>query len=446
MSTVLEQLQTTGFKVVVRDTQTGKTRTLRLVGQGPWDLDADHSIDIDGDARQQTTVAPPPDSAITLRIACTRQSEGVRVGATGSGAKAWTAHQRTLLGAPWQLDEKGAPFAQLVKTATFLEDLRAAHPDATIDTADCLDTDLLYSGRTAPDTDERHNLGRAGRRGERPGIDAPTVAAAPTPTPTPAPVDTAPDVPPPAKRSRRKRDPIAAGPGDLQWTPVTENGVEGFAAPWEDGAYKLLHIAGDAYGLFYERSAGGYDMILCGNLDEARAAAAQHMAGMSISQVARAACTAKTSKAPCRSPRTTRVHSAEELRTRHFTPRFEKAFQLAIDEGMSLCADHKGIQTHSDLTVPEALEILRERGADAIYALETLRPEPAEPRSPAAPASPAEPTPAPTIAAPAAPTAPAAPRVAPAAPAEPTPAPTSSADQALIDSFAAALNRFEEDD
>jgi hypothetical protein len=170
MSTVLEQLQTTGFKVVVRDTQTGKTRTLRLVGQGPWDLDADTAIDIDGEAgpRPQVTVAPPPDSAITLRIACTREDTSVRIGASGSGAKAWTAHQRTLLGAPWQLDAQGAPFTLLTKTPTLLDDLRAAHPDVTIDTADCQDTDMFFSGRTAADTAARRSAGRAGRRGEKP--------------------------------------------------------------------------------------------------------------------------------------------------------------------------------------------------------------------------------------------------------------------------------------
>ena len=377
MSTVLEQLQTTGFKVVVRDTQTGQTRTLRLVGQGPWDLDAETAIDINGDAgpRPQATVAPPPDSAITLRIACTREDTRVRIGATGSGAKAWTAHQRTLLGAQWQLDAQGAPFALLEKTPTLLDDLRAAHPDAAIDTADCQDTDLLYSGRTASDTAARHSAGRAGRRGEKAATEAP--AAAETPTPAPAQVvaepETRPD--PPAKRHRRKREKPAAGPGELTWSPITENGVEGFSAPWKDGVYKLLHVAGDAYGLFYEREAGGYDMILCGDLDEAKAAAAEHMSGMPVSQVARAACAGKSSKAPCRSPRTTRVHSAEELRTRYFTPRYEKAFKDAIDEGMSLCADLDGLQTHSDLSVTEALELLRERGEGAVYALENVHPE-----------------------------------------------------------------------
>jgi hypothetical protein len=156
--------------------------------------------------------------------------------------------------------------------------------------------------------------------------------------------------------------------------------VEGFAAPWKDGAYKLLHVAGDAYGLFYEREAGGYDMILCGELDEAKAAAAEHMAGMPVSQVARATCAAKSSKAPCRSPRTTRVHSAEDLRTRYFTPRYEKAFKDAVAEGMSLCADLDGLQTHSDLSVAEALELLRERGEGAVYALENLRSEEPRPR------------------------------------------------------------------
>lgn len=460
MSTVLEQLQTTGFKVVVRDTQTGKTRTLRLVGQGPWDLDADHAIDIDGDARPQTIVAPPPDTAITFRIACSRQSSDVRIGATGSGAKAWTAHQRTLLGAPWHLDEKGAPFAVLAKTPTLLDDLRAAHPDATIDTADCLDTDLLYSGRTAPDTDARHNLGRASRRGERPGADALTVTApapppAPTPVPTPTqtpapPVDAAPDVPPPARRSRRKHETIATGPGDLQWTPITENGVEGFAAPWEDGAYKLLHIAGDAYGLFYERSAGGYDMILCGDLDETRAAAAKHMAGMTVHQVARATCAAKTEKSPCRSPRATRVRDVHDLRTLYDTPRIERAFTLAVRDGMSLCADHGGEQTHCDLTIPQALELLRERGEDAVYALEDLRREAAEEPPEPSPAKPRRPAPTARSATsdstpPASPVAEPAPVTTTAA--EQAPAPTPSAgDQALIDSFAAALSRFEEDD
>lgn len=439
MSTVLEQLQTTGFKVVVRDTQTGKTRTLRLVGQGPWDLDADTAIDIDGEAgpRPQVTVAPPPDTAITLQIACTREDTSVRVGASGSGAKAWTAHHRTLLGAPWQLDAHGAPFTLLAKTPTLLDDLRAAHPGVTIDTDDCQDTDMFFSGRTAADTAARRSAGRAGRRGERPATAAPA-AEAPTLTP---PVAAQPGAPPAAtaKRSRRKRETPAAGPGELTWSPISENGVDGFAAPWKEGAYKLLQVAGDAYGLFYERDAGGYDAILCGELDEAKAAAEQHMAGMSVTQLAKATCGAKSTKAPCRSPRTTRVHSAEELRTRYFTPRYEKAFKDAVADGMSLCADLDGLQTHSDLSVPEALELLRERGEGAVYALENLRSE--EPRREAQPepsaeatsAPPGEPTPAPTI-------------TAPAPSSEPAPAPTSGADKALIDSFAAALSSFEEDD
>ena len=294
------------------------------------------------------------------------------------------------------------------------------------------------SDSSAPDTAARRSAGRAGRRGEKAATEAPAAIAAPTPAP---PAATEPETPPaaPAKRTRRKRETPAAGPGELTWSPITENGVEGFAAPWKEGTYKLLHIAGDAHGLFYERDAGGYDMILCGDLDEAKAAAEQHMSGMPVSQVARAACTAKSAKAPCRSPRTTRVHSAEELRTRYFTPRYEKAFKDAVDEGMSLCADQDGLQTHSDLSVPEALELLRERGEGSIYALENLEPEESrsDPRpvppgpAPVASTPPVEPTPAPTRA----PT-----------PPEPAPAPTSGADKALIDSFAAALSTFEEDD
>jgi hypothetical protein len=98
---------------------------------------------------------------------------------------------------------------------------------------------------------------------------------------------------------------------------------------------------------------------------------------------------------------------------------------------MSLCADLDGLQTHSDLSVAEALELLRERGEDAVYALENLRPE--EPR-PAR--NPAEPSPA------AAPSGPAG-RIGAAITAEPSPsppAPTSAGDKALIDSFAAALS------
>ena len=439
MSTVLEQLQTTGFKVVVRDTQTGKTRTLRLVGQGPWDLDADTAIDIDGEAgpRPQVSVAPPPDTAITLRIACTREDTSVRIGASGSGAKAWTAHHRTLLGAPWQLDAHGAPFTLLAKTPTLLDDLRAAHPGVTIDTDDCQDTDMFFSGRTAADTAARRSAGRAGRRGERPATAAPATEA---PTLAP-PVAAEPEAPPaaPAKRTRRKRETPAAGPGELTWSPISENGVDGFAAPWKDGAYKLLQVAGDAYGLFYERDAGGYDAILCGELDEAKAAAEQHMAGMSVTQLAKATCGAKSTKAPCRSPRTTRVHSAEELRTRYFTPRYEKAFKDAVADGMSLCADLDGLQTHSDLSVPEALELLRERGEGAVYALENLRSEeprreaPPEQSPPGTSAPPGEPTPAPTV-------------TAPTPSSEPAPVPNSPADKALIDSFAAALSSFEEDD
>jgi hypothetical protein len=381
--TILEQVQTTGFRVTVRDTQTNETRTLRLTGNGPWDLDADADVEINEDTgpRPRIPVAPPPDAAITLRIACTRESTGVRVGAVGSGAIAWTAHQKTLLGAKWQRDERGAPFVLLEKTPTLFADLRAAHPDVTIDNADCQDTNLLYSGRTSPETGARQAVGRAGRRGEKPEAAPPVaeVAAEPLkpPTPPPAPPAAAePDVPapPPAKRPR-KHDAVAAGPGELEWVPITENTVEGFAAAWRGGAYKLLHLAGDTYALIYEHGFGGFDMILCGDINEARAAAAAHIDAMPVDQVARAACTTKTAKAPCRSPRRTRVHSVEDLLGLYRTRSVEAAFTAAVRDGMSLCADHAGSQDHSDLSVPQALELLRERGADAVYALAELRRE-----------------------------------------------------------------------
>jgi hypothetical protein len=185
-------------------------------------------------------VAPPPDTAITLRIACTRESSGVRVGAVGSGAIAWTAHQKTLLGAKWQRDERGAPFVLLEKTPTLFADLRAAHPDATIDNADCQDTDLLYSGRTSPETGARQAVGRAGRRGEKPEAAPPVAEVAadhPRKPPTrrrlhrrPRPSPTSPHRRP--RSAPRKHDAVAAGPGDLEWVPITENTVEGFAAAW----------------------------------------------------------------------------------------------------------------------------------------------------------------------------------------------------------------------
>jgi hypothetical protein len=414
---ILEKIQTVGYRVVLRDTTTGHTRTLKLTGSGPWDLDlkaGEDDAEVAVDPGTRTSVAvPPPDEAITLRLVCTRTSTSVRANAVGSGAVAWTASKKTLLGSPWRRDDHGAPFALLEKSPTLLDDLRSALPAVAIDTAECEDVDRLYSGKPpTPDTEARRSVGRAQRRGERvrdedlgraqlaaladrpavPSNTAPPEPAAPATTSTtesaaPSPEKEAAPGPQTRKSRRRKADHVEAGPGELQWTAITEDGVDGFAAPWKGGTYKLMHVSGDTYGLFFQRDAGGYEVIRCGDVAEAKTAAAAHMAGMPGTQAMRAACGPKVPACP--SPRSLRIFGVPDLLARYGTTDVRTAFTAAVGEGMSLCADHAGLQDRRDLSVEDALTLLAERGEGALYALAdaaSLLPSNA-PRSPRADAS-----------------------------------------------------------
>lgn len=411
MTMILEKIQVNGFRVVVRDVATGEARTLKLSGSGPWDLVAPAPDEVESatGARTEPPAQPPPDDAITLRLVCKRDASVVHVHAVGSGAVAWMEHKKTLLGATWGRDLQGAPLVVLPKSPTLADDVRAALPAVKIDTSECEDPDLQYSGQPpSAETEARRATGRTLRRGERLREDQLGQAQldalgrgerlelhADVPAPqTPAPSDASP-APAEAKKERRRRrhEAVEPGPGELQWSAITENDVDGFAAPWRGGNYKLMHVAGDAYALYFEHSMGGYELILCGNLDEAKAAASEHIDGMSPVQAARATC-GPTAKPPgCRSPRSMRVLNVPDLLDRYDTRSVRAAFNGAVREGFSLCADHAGLQDHEDLTVDRAMELLEERGQDALYALADVRtlavkqtPEAApQPRAEAAP-------------------------------------------------------------
>lgn len=394
---ILEKIQVNGFRVVVRDVATGEARTLKLSGSGPWDLSAPAPDEVESvaatGARSQPHAQPPPDDAITLRLVCKRDgAPTVHVYAIGSGAIAWTEHKNTLLGVAWGRDERGAPLVMLPKSPSLLDDLYRALPGVKIDATGCEDPDLLYSGQPPTvETEARRTAGRTLRRGERLReddlgqaqldalgrgerlelhTDVPPAAPS-TPEPATSGVGSATPAPAEAKKERRRRkhEAVEPGPGELQWSAITENEVDGFAAPWRGGTYKLMHVAGDAYALYFEHSMGGYELILCGNLTEAKAAAGEHIDGMTPVQAARATC-GPTAKAPgCRSPRSMRVLNVPDLLERYGTQSVRAAFNAAANEGLLLCADHAGVQDHVDLTVDRAMELLEERGQDALYAL-----------------------------------------------------------------------------
>lgn len=96
--------------------------------------------------------------------------------------------------------------------------------------------------------------------------------AVPARTPTAAPRQTA------KSRGRKKARPEPGpGPGGLSWEPLEDGGVEGLAARWGEGQFKLLQIGGDRYGLFYEHDGGGYETLLCGSLDDGKTAAGERI-------------------------------------------------------------------------------------------------------------------------------------------------------------------------
>jgi len=50
------------------------------------------------------------------------------------------------------------------------------------------------------------------------------------------------------------------------WTPIQDQGIDGAAARWLDGQFKVLHAAGRQHALFYEYDHGGYVHIACGEM------------------------------------------------------------------------------------------------------------------------------------------------------------------------------------
>src|SRR5690606_3042161 len=82
----------------------------------------------------------------------------------------------------------------------------------------------------------------------------------------------------PRGRKKAKPEP-GAGPGGLTWEPVSDRGSDGLAARWGEGQFKLLHVGGDKYGLFYEHDGGGFDTLACGSLEDGKAAAGERVAG-----------------------------------------------------------------------------------------------------------------------------------------------------------------------
>ena len=73
---------------------------------------------------------------------------------------------------------------------------------------------------------------------------------------------------------RRRRPDAGTGPGELVWEAVDDDGVPGIRAPFERGAFKILHAGGDSYGLFYEWNSGKYQTLSCGPLESLKQTAA----------------------------------------------------------------------------------------------------------------------------------------------------------------------------
>lgn len=85
---------------------------------------------------------------------------------------------------------------------------------------------------------------------------------------------------PARSRGRKKAKPEPGpGPGGLSWEPIEDRGVDGLAARWGGGHFKLLPIGGDRYGLFYEHAGGGYETLLCGTLDDGKKTAGERASG-----------------------------------------------------------------------------------------------------------------------------------------------------------------------
>lgn len=380
-SQIIENVRPRGFTLTMRD-KNGEPRTIELPGTGPWEVDFESGTV----TNERPVVAAPPDDEITLRIRCTNTDKVVRVYATGSGATAWADKQGKLLGVAWTRDEHGAPHVVLDKSRTLLGDIRKALPKVRVDTTECHDINVNPAAvggvRAAGDT----------KRGERMAVHDVGVSTAAAATRT-KPVEP----PPPAAPSERASAPTAATEiqreSSLQWAATDNNGRPGFVAQSKKGTYKALHVAGKTFGLFYEHDGGGLDMITCGSLEEVKAAAEAEMKGMPGEQVLAGVC-GEPAKAPCPSPRGRKIFTVDELLLRYtmaaaghgdHESNVRTAFEGAIKDGMSLCADLDGKQDWKDLNVDQALVLLKERGdsgPSAVYAVAEQAPRARTTRSP----------------------------------------------------------------
>lgn len=64
------------------------------------------------------------------------------------------------------------------------------------------------------------------------------------------------------------------GPGPLVWQLVEDAGVPGLAAISGRGRFKILHVSGDSWALFYEHEAGGWDELGVGTPEDLKRLAA----------------------------------------------------------------------------------------------------------------------------------------------------------------------------
>lgn len=214
------------------------------------------------------TTADKPEHDVQLHAE--RSSDGAFVHITASGPNAldWVKQHPTLLGKRWRIKDSGPQM--MVK---FTEDLLAQVERETGMSISVSNWDQSAASTapatTAPPVDSKDRRGTRSKSDRAPARER-DEAARSEPEPTPE-----------TKPSRRKkpRPEPGPGPGGLTWEPVNEGGSEGLAARWGEGHFKLLHVGGDKYGLFYEHDGGSFETLGCGSLDEGKHAAGERIAG-----------------------------------------------------------------------------------------------------------------------------------------------------------------------
>ena len=209
----------------------------------------------------------PLDANITLRLN-KRGDGGVLVGAIGEGAIGWTEAKRTLLGAPWTRDERGAPVATLTDSPTLVAQIQAAHPGVQVlDPSEATNTDRLRKG-AAIEAAEHPELPRAVTT----RIAADHLRASPSHYDTPA--EPAPAVAEPKAKPRAPSEPRkrklrpGKGPGGLSWQRTEDDGNKGLVANWRSGKFKILRASPQTFALFYEYNVGGFHEIGCASEPE----------------------------------------------------------------------------------------------------------------------------------------------------------------------------------